>query len=156
VTAKRYEPLQVIEDVHSSEITDPVKMGRLLAAVSVLERFCESVKHHSKQLALELGGLRDANGEVIYEIASREAPRKLDKSKLCDAVDILRRHGITDGELLSVSDISIVQATKLLSDRAPKGKKKATLGALETELYDANVYLQGEPTVTLKAVRKNN
>ena len=152
----KYEPLEVLADVHSSELTDPVRMAKMLEAAPILEKMAESIRHHSKQLALELGGLRDANGEVIYEIASREAPRKLDKSKLCDAVDILRKHGITDGELLSVSDISISQASKIISDRAPKGKKKATLGALETELYDANVYMQGEPTITLKKVKNKD
>lgn len=154
----KYEPLEALTDAHSSGITCQSRMARALAYAPILEKMAESIRFHAKQLAEQEGGLRDENGDLLYELVTKNSPRSLDKSKVADAVEALREAGLSDGEILSVSDISIPRAVDLVVDKAvgKRGIKKSTRGAIETKLYDLEVYLTGGTTTSLRKVKKKS
>lgn len=148
---RKYEPeaLEVVDNVHSSQITDPSKMAKLLTAAKVLERMVESVKKHALALALEQGGtLDDENGNPAYEVKERAGDRSLN---LGLGLPILCEH-LDDRELLSVSKVSLAGALKLISAKAPRGQKGKLIGAIEKQLSDAGAVSQGDGSRYLRKI----
>lgn len=151
-TARHYAPLEVVEEVHSSRITDPAQMARLFDAAKVMEKLVDSVKVHALQLALEHGGaLCGPDGAVVYEVAEREGRRELRDLGL--ALPALSQH-LDDRELLSVATVSLPGALKLISDKAPRGQKSKVVGEVERALREADAVGQGAGSRYLKRVKK--
>lgn len=140
----KYAPLEVVDEVHSSVITDPVQMARLFTASKILEKMVESVKQHAMQLANEHGGLPG------YEIAERAGTRKLRDLGL--ALPVLSNY-LDDRELLSVADVSLSAALKLIAEKQPRGQKSKVLGEVEKQLSDAEAITSGEPSRYLKKIK---
>lgn len=151
-TVKKYAPLEIVEEVHSSQITNPAQMAKLVSMVKVIEKFVDSVKHHSLQMALDQGGLYDESGKAIYELAQKSAPREV--ANLGSAVDVLRSFGLTDAELLTACKLSLPKALSLVGEKAPRGKKSALIGEVETKLSEAGAIAQAEPIRYLKKVKE--
>lgn len=151
-TVKKYAPLEVVEEVHSSQITNPAQMARLVSAVKVMEKFIDSVKHHSLQMALDQGGLYDEAGKLVYEVAQKSATREV--TNLGAAVEVFRSVGLTDAELLTACKLSLPKAISLASEKAPRGKKTALMGEIETKLGEAGAIAQGEPVRFLRKAKE--
>jgi hypothetical protein len=150
-TAKKYEPLEVVEEVHSSQITQPSKMAQLLDQTRILEKMVESVKTHAMDLAMHNGGvLCDDNGKVLFEVAEREGSRKVKDLGL--ALPVLSKH-LDDREILQVADVSLPGALKLIGAKAKRGTKAKVIGEVERELAEADAVSRGEPVRYLKKVR---
>jgi uncharacterized protein DUF2800 len=149
-TTAKYATLEVVEDAHSSQITDPLKMIRLYQAALILEKMIESVKVHAKQMASDLGGLHGADGTLMYTIAQRSGTREIKHLGL--AIDCLKNY-LSAEEILSVSKTSLAGALKLIYDKAPRGKKTAVVGAVEAALAENEAVTSGEPTYYLKKVK---
>ena len=143
-TITKYAPLEVVDEVHSSVITDPAAMSRLFTASKILEKMVESVKQHAMQLANEHGGLPG------YEIAERAGTRKLRDLGL--ALPVLSNY-LDDRELLSVADVSLSAALKLIAEKQPRGQKSKVLGEVEKQLSDAEAITSGEPSRYLKKIK---
>jgi len=150
-TARRYAPLELVDEIHSSQITDPSKMVQLLEAKRVLAKMVDSIDTHAKKMAEEQGGLY-ANGKLVYELASRSGVRKLRKDKIADAVDIFRQH-LEDGEILAESDISLTGVLDRIAQKAERGQKGKLRGAVEAALSEAEAITSGEPTTYLRRVK---
>ena len=141
--AHKYAPLEVVDEVHSSQITDPAQMAKLLTAARVLEKMVESVKVHALEMALAHGGLPG------YEVAERRGTRSIRDLGL--AIPVLEKH-LDDRELLSVAKISLGDALDLIGSKAPRGQKGKTIAAITQELIDADAITSGEPSKYLKRV----
>ena len=150
-TTKKYAPLELVDDVHSSQITEPAKMVKLLRASKILEKMCESVNQHARTFAAEHGGLHDETGKMVYKLASRASPRKI--KNIGAAIDVFREH-LTDGELLLESDISLTGCLDRIANKAARGQKAKLRGAVETKLAEADALSCGEPTYFLTKVRE--
>lgn len=151
-SAARYAPLELVEDGHSSRITKAEDMAAMVDAARVLEGMISSVKTHAMIMAKEAGGaLYDADGQPLYEIKSRAGNRKIKDLGL--AMPILAKH-LTDAELLSVADVSITGALKLIADKAPRGQKGKTIGLVEAELEEADALSQSEGTEYLRRTKR--
>lgn len=150
-TAKKYAPLELVEEVHSSAITDPAQMAKLLTASRILEKMVDSVKTHAMQLALEQGGtLCDEHGNVVYEIAERAGNRKITDLGL--ALPVLSKY-LDDRELLQVAEVSLPGALKLIASKAKRGEKAKVMGAVEAELAELDAVTSGEPTKYLRRAK---
>lgn len=147
---KKYAPLEVVDDVHSSAITDPAKMAKLYDAAKVMEKFCDSVKKHALEMALSNGGsLCDASGKVVYQVTERDGSRKIKDLGL--ALPVLSQH-LDDREILSVADVSLSAVLKLIAAKADRGQKAKLVGKVEEELAAAEAITQGSATRYLKRV----
>lgn len=155
-TVKKYDPLVVVDNPHSSEITVPHKMAQLVAIAPVLEKMAGSIKEHAKAFAAQNGGIHDENGKLVYELTTKDAPRKLNPNKVADVVDILVREGLTEREILACSDLSITQALDLIADKAGKGQKSKRRGAVEGMLQEIDGITRGEPSLVLKKVKNKD
>lgn len=150
--AQKYAPLEVVEEVHSSAITNPVQMAKLYDAAKVMEKFVDSVKKHALTMALEAGGtLSDENGKALYEVAERDGTRKIKDVGL--ALPVLLKH-LDDREILSVADVSLPGALKLIGAKAPRGEKAKLIGSVEAELTAAEAVSQGAGTRYLRRVKE--
>ena len=150
--AKKYAPLEIMEEVHSSAITSPGQMARLFDAAKVMEKFVESVKKHALDMALSTGGgLHDENGKLLYEIAEREGARKVKDLGL--ALPVLSKY-LDDRALLSVSELSLSKALSLIGSSAPRGGKSKLIGQVEEELHDADALTQGNSSRYLRRVKE--
>lgn len=147
---RKYAPLEVVDDVHSSTITDPAKMAKLYDAAKVMEKFVDSVKKHALDMALANGGtLWDETGKAVYQITERDGSRKIKDLGL--AIPVLSKH-LDDREILSVADVSLTGVLKLISAKAPRGKKSEVIGSVEKELFAAEALTQSAGTRFLKRV----
>lgn len=155
-TAKKYAPLEVVDNPHSSEVTIPHKMAQLVAIAPILEKMAGSIKEHAKAFAANNGGIHDESGKLVYELVTKEAPRKLNPNKVADVVDILVREGLTEREILACSDLSITQALDLIADKAGKGQKAKRRGAVEGMLQEIDGITRGEPSLVLKKVKNKD
>lgn len=151
-TVKKYAPLEVVDEVHSSQIANPAQMAKLFGSVRIMEKFIDSVKHHAMQMALEQGGLYDENGKLLYEIAQKSASREV--TNLAAAVEVFRNAGLSDAELLTACKLSLPKAISLAGEKAPRGKKSALMGQIETALSEAGAIAQGEPTRYLRKAKE--
>ena len=155
-TVKKYAPLEVVDNPHSSEVTVSHKMAQLVAIMPILEKMAGSIKEHAKAFAAQHGGIHDAQGNLVYELVSKEAPRKLNPNKVADVVDILVREGLSEREILACSDLSITQALDLISDKAAKGQKAKRRGAVEGMIQEVDGITRGEPSMVLKKVKNKD
>lgn len=153
---KKYDPLVVVDNPHSSEVTVSHKMAQLVAIGPILEKMAGSIKEHSKAFAAAHGGIHDENGKLVYELTTREAPRKLNPNKVADVVDILVREGLSEREILACSDLSITQALDLIADKAGKGQKGKRRGAVEGMIQEVDGITRGEPSMVLKKVKNKD
>lgn len=145
--AKKYAPLEIVEEVHSSKITDPAKAIPLYIAVLILEKLVGSAKKHITALAKENGGLADANGKMAFVIRERKGNTRI--------TDSVAAHGILSQlldpvELASCATYNYNDVLKLVSEKAEKGKKTEAARQLYVALSNAEYVVQGEPTTYLQ------
>lgn len=147
---QKYEPLSLPENLHSSQLTDPKQMARLVDFAKIAEKLASSIKEHAMQLAIEQGGLHDEAGNLLYEVAERNGERALN---LGLALPILSQH-LDDRELLSVAKVSLPAALKLIEAKAPRGQKSKVRAAIEQALGDAQAVTSGTSSRYLKKAKK--
>jgi hypothetical protein len=148
-TAHKYAPLEIVADVHASQLSDPLKLAKLYEAAKILEKMVDSAKKHIMDFALQNNGLH-VGDTTLYEIAERDGKRSITNPGM--AVEIFRRH-LTDTEILSASTMSLSGVLKLISDKAPRGQKAKIVGAVESELESLRAVSPGEPIRYLKKPR---
>ena len=126
--AKKYAPLEIVDEVHSSQITDPQKMANLYIAVRVLEKLVDSAKKHVIDFARE-------NQLPGFELRERAGQTKITDPVL--AYPVLRKF-FDETEIASCSTYSYSDLQKLLSDKTEKGKKSEKVRELYLALTDAD------------------
>lgn len=143
--AKKYAPLEVVDEVHSSQITDPAQMSRLYTAARILEKMVDSVKTHALQMALEHGGLPG------YEVAEKRGSRSIRDLGL--AIPVLEKH-LDDRELLTIAKISLGDAMDLIAEKQPRGQKSKIVAQVTQELIDNEAVTTGEPSRYLRRIKE--
>lgn len=142
--AKKYAPLELVEEVHSSEISDPAVMAQAYAAARVMEKWAASVKKHATEMAMngiELPG---------WEIRERAGNRSITNPVI--AYPILLEAGLEPIEIASASSISLGAVEKLVNDKAPRGKKAKIVAELNAKLAANEAVTAGEGIKYLKRV----
>lgn len=151
--AKSYAPLELVENFHSSEVTDPKAMGRLYTIGQVLEKMAGSIKEHAKQMVAEHGDIIDEIAGVRYAASSRAGARSIPNHKIADAVDTFLELGLTERDLLACSSLALGKALDLIESRAYKGQKAKARGAAEALLAERDCIEEKPGTTMLKKVK---
>ena len=149
-TGKKYEPLEVVDEVHTSQITDPTKLAQIFVQLKSLEKFVDSAKKHITEFAKEHGGLMAPDGTQLFEVREKAGTRKI--SNNFEAYQIFKEYLSVD-EIAACSSIGLGDVLEMIRGKAPKGKKGALLAEVETKLYDKNAITAGEPVRYLQAVK---
>lgn len=140
----QYEPEFVIPTpIHPSEITDIDTLNKLLMFAKVMEKWCDSVKHHVTQLAREGHDFR--NFRLIEMSGAREVIRPLRVWELAQEL------GITLDEFLSCTDVQMGKIDDLIMSKAPRGQKKLSKERFSLLLKDEMAMDNKPPTYQMRA-----
>lgn len=140
------EKLVLPTEFHSSQITDPVQMGRALNVATVMEKWCDSVRSHALKLRLEVG--LEIPG---YQLIERKGKRTV--INVQQAYDTAAEYGITHPEFMAAADISLPALEKLVSAKTETGKAKRAQEFVD-KLRDADAVSAGNPFFVLQKERK--
>lgn len=143
--AKKYAPLEIADETHSSQITDPAQMAKFFIAIRVLEKMVESGKKH----VLAFSKQNDIPGFVRRE---RKGSVKISNSTL--AYPVLKQI-LDPEELASCCEFKYGDILKLVSDKAEKGKKTEAAKQLYIALSNAECVTSGEPTEYLQRLKED-
>lgn len=139
-----YEPQFVLPDpVHPSEITEDEQLNRVLMFAKVMEKWCDSVKHHVTELAKAGHDFR--NFRLIEFSGTRKITRPV------RAWELLQEKGITLDEYLACCDPQTGKIDELIMAKTPTGQKKRAKEALSILLQDEAVMEVGPPTYQMRA-----
>ncbi len=144
--AKKYAPLEIVDDVHSSELTDPTRMARLFTVARIIERWAESVKKHATDMAkqgMEIPG---------FELRERAGTREITNPVL--AYNVLVESGLEPIEIVSAAKLSLSKIEKLVSDKAPRGQKSKSVATLNAALAANDAINSGESIHYLQKTRE--
>lgn len=134
-------------EFHSSLITDPVQMAKALNAVTVLEKWCESVRSHALKLRLDVG--IEIPGWTLTE---RSGKRSVINPTA--AFDLAVQYGVSDEEFMAACTVSLADLEKAVEAHAPKGQKAKKAQEFVDALVDQNAASRGNPYFLLTKERK--
>ncbi len=120
--ANGYEgDLQIPEEYHPGQIVDPTMMSRALTVARVMEKWCDSVKHHALQM--RLGGLEIPG----HELRTRAGTRKItDPLAAWAAV----RDRLSPDQFIGCTEVSLPKLENTFAEAAPRGGKAKAKQAL--------------------------
>jgi len=129
--ANGYEgELQIPDQFHPGQIFDPTMMSRALKVARILEKWCDSVKHHALQM--RLGG-QEIPG---HELRTRAGARKItDPMAAWAAV----RDRMTPDQFIGCTDVSLPKLENTFAEAAPRGGKAKAKQELSEALADLGI-----------------
>jgi len=145
IAAGYEDEMKLPDEFHPSHITDPATMSRALTVARVMEKWCESVKHHALQM--RLGG-QEIPG---HELRTRAGTRKItDPLATWAAV----RERVTPDQFIGCCDISLPKLETIFAEAAPRGAKAKAKQELCEALADLGVVETAKETFYLAKTRK--
>lgn len=140
--AARYQGLDIPEELHASNITDPSMMARCLEAAKVLKEWCESVTFHATEMAL--------NGAEIpgFKLAKRAGKRSIG--------DALAAYGAVRDMLSPEEFMECCGNVRLdalgdkISALAPRGQKQKAKDDVISRLTEDGIITQAPASQYLK------
>lgn len=144
--AKKYAPLELVDETHSSQISDPEQMARAYAMAKVLEKWAASVKKHATEMAM--------NGIPIpgWEVRERAGNREIASPVL--AYQVLIDAGLEPIDIVAAASLSLSKLEQIVSNKAPRGQKSASVAALNAALAAADAVTTGDSIRYLTRVRE--
>jgi hypothetical protein len=139
-----YQPeFAIPTPIHPSEITDVEILNKVLMFAKVMEKWCDSVKHHATELAKE--GQSFANFKLVEIGGAREIIRPI------RAMELAQEKGITLEEFLSCCDVHMTKIDEKISEKTPRGRKGHAVEEFSILLQDENVMEIKAPTYQMRA-----
>ena len=146
VIANGYEEeLKLPEQFHPGHIVDAADMSKALAVARVMEKWCDSVKHHALQL--RLGG-QEIPG---YELRERAGTRKITAPL---AAWLAVRERMTSDQFIGCCDVSLPKLETVFAEAAPRGAKTKAKQELCEALADLGVVETAKETLYLAKTKK--
>ena len=146
VVANGYdEELKLPEQFHPGQIVDPAMMSRALAVARVMEKWCESVKHHALQM--RLGGQEIPGNELRARAGTRKI---IDPLAAWAAV----RDRITPDQFVGCCDVSLPKLETIFAEAAPRGAKSKAKQELSEALADLGIVETAKESFYLAKTRK--
>jgi len=139
------EELKLPEQFHPGHIVDPADMSKALAVARVMEKWCDSVKHHALQL--RLGG-QEIPG---YELRERAGTRKITAPL---AAWLAVRERMTPDQFIGCCDVSLPKLETVFAEAAPRGAKTKAKQELCEALADLGVVETAKETLYLAKTKK--
>jgi hypothetical protein len=141
----KYDPAFAIPTpVHPSEITDIETLNRVLMFAKVMEKWCDSVKHHVTELAK--AGNDFANFRLVEVSGVREITRPLRALELAHEV-----HDFSVEEFLECCEVHMTKLDEKIAEKTPKGQKSHAKQAFSLLLQDETAMELKPPTYQMRA-----
>lgn len=144
VIAKRYAPLEIVDEVHSSQIVDPTYMAKMYAMATVMEKWADSVKKHAKEMVM--------SGQPIpgYVLRERRGVRKIVDPLAAYQAALEINPEIEPESILALSTIPVAGLEKLISDGLEKSDRSETIARFNQLLSDKEAVEEGSAIVYIQ------
>jgi hypothetical protein len=139
------DELVLPEEVHPSHITDPLVMARALQVARVMEKWCESVRHHA--LKMRLSGVEIPG----HELRTRSGNRKINDALAAWGVV---RDSVEPDRFIACCDVSLTKLEDAVAANAPRGGKAKAKHELCESLAAVGAYEAGSESTFLTRTRK--
>jgi hypothetical protein len=139
------DELVLPDQVHPSHIVNPTVMARALQVARVMEKWCESVRHHA--LKMRLSGVEIPG----HELRTRSGARKINDALAAWAVV---RDRVDPDRFIACCDVSLPKLEEAISADAPRGGKAKAKHELCESLVAVGAYEAGGETTYLTRTRK--
>ena len=141
---QKFHPISVPEDITPSMVQDPAQTSLGLRLASVLKIWCDAFRKQVTDRVIR-GDAPLPEGQRIQEMSKREI---VDQDKLHQAA--LRY--LTEQEWQTTLDTSFGAIEDLISERAPRGQKEATVKEFRQSLLDCGAVKMGDKFSFLRAI----
>jgi len=145
IAAGYEDELKLPDEFHPSRITDPTTMSRALTVARVMEKWCESVKHHALQM--RLGG-QEIPG---HELRTRAGIRRISDPLAAWAAV---RERLSPDQFVACCDVSLPKLENTFAEAAPRGSKTKAKQELCEALTDLGIVETGKESLYLAKTRK--
>ena len=139
------DDLKLPDEFHPGHISDPGTMARALTVARVMEKWCDSVKHHALQM--RLGGVEIPG----HELRTRSGTRKI-TDPLAAWLAVQER--VTADQFIGCCDVSLSQLETIFAEAAPRGGKAKAKQELSEALADLGVVETAKESLYLAKTRK--
>jgi hypothetical protein len=139
------DELVLPEQVHASHIFDPAMMARALQVARVMEKWCESVRHHA--LKMRLSGVEIPG----HELRTRSGTRKINDALAAWGVV---RDRVEPDRFIACCEVSLTKLEETVAATAPRGGKAKAKQALCESLAAVGAYGAGGESTYLTRTRK--
>jgi hypothetical protein len=139
------DELVLPEEVRPSHITDPSVMARALQVARVMEKWCESVRHHA--LKMRLSGVEIPR----HELRTRSGNRKINDALAAWGVV---RDRVEPDLFIACCDVSLTKLEDAVAANAPRGGKAKAKHELCEALAAVGAYEAGGESTFLTRTRK--
>jgi hypothetical protein len=140
----RYDETFIVpEPIHPSQITDIETLNRVLMFAKIMEKWCDSVRHHATELAKEGNDFR--NFRLVEISGVRQITRPLRTWELA------QEKGFSLEEFLNCCEVHIGKIDEALAEKTPRGRKKHATQTFSNLLQDEGAMEQRAPTYQLRA-----
>lgn len=140
----KFHPLEIPDDITPSMVHDPKNSDLGLKLAGVLKIWADAYRRQVSDRVIR-GDAPIPEGQIIVSMSKREI---VDKKKF---EEITLKY-ITEADYRKTLDPSFTPIEDLISERAPRGQKKAQIEAYQTELLESGAVRKGDPFSFLKAV----
>lgn len=139
------DELVLPDQVHASHISDPSVMARALQVARVMEKWCESVRHHA--LKMRLSGVEIPG----HELRTRSGTRKINEALA--AWGVVRGH-VEPDRFIACCEVSLAKLEEVVAATAPRGGKAKAKQNLCESLAAVGAYDAGGESTYLTRTRK--
>jgi hypothetical protein len=139
------DELVLPEQVHPSHISDPSGMARALQVARVMEKWCESVRHHA--LKMRLSGVEIPG----HELRTRSGIRKINDALAAWGVV---RDRVEPDRFIACCEVSLAKLEDTVAATAPRGGKAKAKQSLCDSLAAVGAYDAGGESTFLTRTRK--
>lgn len=146
-TGKKYDPLVVPDIINPSLIKNATDAGKALKFFAVMKSLAEAYRSAATNKAMcDEDFMPDG-----YMITTMTRRKVVDNVRF---VETLRNLGLTNDEILAAAEFTLGPVEKYISERAPRGKKKAAVAELG-ELLAANGATEEGAPVSMLRLKKS-
>lgn len=145
IAAGYEDEIQLPDEFQPSKIADPSTMSRALSVARVMEKWCESVKHHALQM--RLGG---------HEIPGHELRSRSGTRKIVDplAAWLAVKDRMTPDQFIGCTEVSLSKLETTFAEATPRGGKAKAKQELCEALADLGIVETGKESFYLAKTRK--
>lgn len=142
--AKKYHPLAFPEDISPHSVMDPKKSATALQLAAVMKVWADGFRQAVTNRVI----CREAELPAGYKLESRSKREIVDEGKYRAAA---LKH-LTEQEYSGTLKPSLGKVEEIISEKAPRGSKKAAVTEFAKDAEESGAIARSEPFTFLKAV----
>ncbi len=150
-TAKKYAPdmgnvLSLPAEVRGSTCEDPEVLAEMLKVVPIVKKWAAGVEYAARRMAID-----DGIEIPGYEVRERKGRRSI--TSALAAFSVIKDEVDVENFLEGIDKFPVGKMEKLVSDMAPRGKKKERVAEVMSELYALGVIDQAKDSQYLSEIK---